>query len=174
MRISRSPIGREAYRTALVASSLASSSVTSAQPDRPHSARVARVCSRAQGTADGRQPSARRSVNGQAEEPTALPSAGPDPFSLADPPTVQQILEAAGFADVAFTDVHEPVYYGPDVAAALDWARSFACTNNVLKQLDPAAPVRAAGRLREVLAARLSNDGVWFDSRAWIVAARHR
>ena len=51
----------------------------------------------------------------------AVASAGPDPFSLADPPAVTGILEAAGFADVAFTDVHEPVYYGPDVAAALNW-----------------------------------------------------
>jgi hypothetical protein len=63
-----------------------------------------------------------------------------------------------GFADVAFTDVHEPVYYGPAVAAALDWIRGFACTNNVLKQLDPAAAARAAGRLREALAAHLSDD----------------
>jgi hypothetical protein len=31
-----------------------------------------------------------------------------------------------------------------------------------------------AGRLREALAARLSNDGAWFDSRAWIVTARRR
>jgi hypothetical protein len=30
---------------------------------------------------------------------------------------------AAGFADIAFTGVHEPVYYGPDVAAAVDWIR---------------------------------------------------
>jgi ubiquinone/menaquinone biosynthesis C-methylase UbiE len=109
-----------------------------------------------------------------AEEPTALPSAGPDPFSLADPPTVQQILEAAGFADLAFTDVHEPVYYGPDVAAALNWVRSFACTSEVLKRLDPAAAARAAGRLRQALAAHMSDDGVWFDSRAWIVTARRR
>ena len=109
---------------------------------------------------------------GAAEEPVAIPSGGPDPFSLADPPTVKQILEAAGFADVAFTDVHEPVYYGPDVAAALDWVRSFACTSEVLKRLDPAAAARAAGRLREALAAHRSDDGVWFNSRAWIVTAR--
>ena len=106
------------------------------------------------------------------EGPEATTSAGPDPFSLADPPTVTQILEAAGFADVAFTDVHEPVYYGPDVAAALDWVRGFACTNNVLKRLDPAAAARAAGRLRQALAAHLSDDGVWFNSRSWIVTAR--
>jgi ubiquinone/menaquinone biosynthesis C-methylase UbiE len=109
-----------------------------------------------------------------AEEPVANPSGGPDPFSLADPPTVKEILEAAGFADVAFTDVHEPVYYGPDVTAALEWVRGFTCTSEVLKQLDPAAAAGALGRLREALAAHLSDDGVWFNSRAWIVTARRR
>jgi ubiquinone/menaquinone biosynthesis C-methylase UbiE len=108
-----------------------------------------------------------------AGEPVAIPSGGPDPFSLADPPAVKELLEAAGFADVAFTDVHEPVYYGPDVAAALGWVHGFACTGEILKRLDPAAAARADGRLREALAAHLSDDGVWLDSRAWIVTA-HR
>jgi len=109
---------------------------------------------------------------GAAEEPVAIPSGGPDPFSLADPPTVKEILEAAGFAGVAFTDVHEPVYYGLDVAAALDWVRGFTCTSEILNRLDPAAAARAAGRLREMLSAHLSDDGVWFNSRAWIITAR--
>ena len=90
----------------------------------------------------------------------AVGSAGPDPFSLADPPAVQAILEAAGFAGVTFTDVHEPVYYGSDVPAALDWVRGFACTREALDRLDPAAEARADGRLREMLAAHLSGDGV--------------
>ena len=60
----------------------------------------------------------------------AVGSAGPDPFSLADPPAVTGILEAAGFADVTFTDVHETVYYGPDVAAALDWVGDYAYTSD--------------------------------------------
>jgi SAM-dependent methyltransferase len=98
--------------------------------------------------------------------------AGPDPFSLADPPAVKGILEAAGFADVTFADVREPVYYGPDVAAALDWVRGFACTSEVLGRLDPAAAARALGRLREMLAAHMSGTGVWFGSRAWLVTAR--
>jgi ubiquinone/menaquinone biosynthesis C-methylase UbiE len=106
------------------------------------------------------------------EEPVAAATAGPDPFSLADPPTVKQILGAAGFAGIAFTDVHEPVYYGPDVAAALDWVRGFTCTRNVLNGLDPAAAARAVKRLREMLAAHLSDDGVWFNSGAWIITAR--
>jgi SAM-dependent methyltransferase len=107
-----------------------------------------------------------------AEGPMALPSGGADPFSLADPPAVTEILEAARFADVAFTDVREPVYYGSDVAAALDWVRGFTCTTEVLKGLDPVAEARAVRRLREVLAAHAGDDGVWFNSRAWIVTAR--
>jgi SAM-dependent methyltransferase len=109
-----------------------------------------------------------------AEGQMALPSGGPDAFSLADPPAVTEILEAAGFADVAFTDVREPVYYGPDVAAALDWVRGFRCTTAALNRLDPATAARAVGRLRAALAAHTSANGVWFHSRAWIITAcRH-
>ena len=104
--------------------------------------------------------------------PAAIAPPGLDPFSLADPPTVEGILQAAGFADVTFTDVQEPVYYGPDVAAALAWVRGFTCTNEVLKRLDPAAATHALDRLREALAAHLGDNGVWFTSRAWIVTAR--
>jgi SAM-dependent methyltransferase len=109
---------------------------------------------------------------GAAEGPGATPSGGPDAFSLADPPAVTEILAAAGFIGVTFTDVHEPVYYGPDVTAALGWVRGFTSTNELLKRLDPAAAARALRRLREALAAHRSDDGVWFNSRAWIVTAR--
>jgi ubiquinone/menaquinone biosynthesis C-methylase UbiE len=109
---------------------------------------------------------------GGAEGPVTCASEGPDAFSLADPQTVKQILQAAGFAGVVFTDVQEPVYYGTDVATALDWVRGFLCTTEVLKRLDPAAATGAVERLREALAAHLSDDGVWFNSRAWIVTAR--
>jgi SAM-dependent methyltransferase len=104
----------------------------------------------------------------------AVASEGLGAFSLADPPTVTGILEAAGFAGVTFTDVREPVYYGPDVAAALDWVRGFRCTSDILDRLDPPDAAGALGRLGEMLAAHLSDDGVWFDSRAWIVSARRR
>jgi SAM-dependent methyltransferase len=109
---------------------------------------------------------------GAADGPMALPSGGADAFSLADPSAVTEILEAARFTDVAFTDVREPVYYGPDVATALGWVRGFTSTSEVLESLDPAAAARALGRLRETLAAHTSDDGVWFNSRAWIVTAR--
>lgn len=112
----------------------------------------------------------RRSLGG-AQEPAAA-SAGPDAFSLADPPTVERVLGAAGFVDVAFTDVHEPVYYGPDVAAALDWVRGFACSRETTTGSDPATAARALRRLGETLSEHLRDDGVWFDSRAWLISAR--
>jgi hypothetical protein len=87
---------------------------------------------------------------------------------------VTKILAAAGFTDITFTHVYEPVYYGVDIAAALDWIRGFTCTSEALKGLDPVAEECAVGRLRETLAAHTSDDGVWFNSRAWIVTARRR
>lgn len=107
-------------------------------------------------------------------EPVAVAAPGLDPFSLADPPATEAILEAAGFAGVTFTGVHEPVYYGPDVDTAVDWVRGFAATTETLRRLEPAAAVAALGRLREALAAHLGDDGVWLGSSAWIVAARRR
>jgi hypothetical protein len=115
----------------------------------------------------------RRSLEGF-EEPAAVAPTGPDPFSLAEPATVEGILDAAGFAEVTFTDVNEPVYYGPDVAAALGWVCGFTRTDGVLKRLDPAGAERALERLRETLAAHAGGDGIWFDSCAWIVTARRR
>jgi len=115
----------------------------------------------------------RRALAGPEGSPAAASAApGPDPFSLGDPPAVTEILEAAGFAEVTFTDVDEPVYYGPDVATALDWVNGFAITKDALSRLDPAAAARAEGRLREMLAAHLSGTGVWLGSRAWVVTAR--
>jgi ubiquinone/menaquinone biosynthesis C-methylase UbiE len=98
----------------------------------------------------------------------------PDPFSLADPATTERVLETAGFTDVAFTAVHEPVYYGPDVAGALDWVRGFSCVKDVLEPLDRASTERAGKQLIHTLAAHARGDGVWFDSSAWIVTARRR
>jgi ubiquinone/menaquinone biosynthesis C-methylase UbiE len=98
--------------------------------------------------------------------------AAPDHFSLADPATVRGVLDAAGFADVTFTDVHEPVFYGRDVAAALEWVRGFASTMELLDRLDSPGSELALERLRKTLAEHASEDGIYFDSRAWIVKAR--
>jgi SAM-dependent methyltransferase len=114
----------------------------------------------------------RRALTGSDRPPAVTPDRW-DPFALADPTTVETILRAAGFTGIALADVAEPVYYGPDVAAALDWVRGFAGTKRLLARLDPGAARGALARLRDMLTDRLSDDGVWFASRAWLVTA-HR
>jgi hypothetical protein len=64
------------------------------------------------------------------------------------------------------------MYLGPDVSAALDWIRGFACTREALDRLDPDAAARALGRLRVILAEHNGARGVRFGSRAWIITAR--
>lgn len=101
----------------------------------------------------------------------AQPSAA---FSLADPATTKGILEAAGFADPTFQDVREPVYYGDSVEAAMDWIGQFQIARDALRSPDAAAAERERTRLRDIVARHRRDDGVWFDSRAWIVGARCR
>jgi ubiquinone/menaquinone biosynthesis C-methylase UbiE len=98
-----------------------------------------------------------------------LSERGPDdPFSLADPATVRSILGSAGFAEINFSDVNEPVYYGRDSASAFDFVSGFLMTKELLTGLDASS----IGRLRDVLTEHETDRGVWFDSRAWIVTAR--
>ena len=95
-------------------------------------------------------------------------------FSLADPAVTEGILDAAGFADATFQDVHEPVYYGDSIEAALAWIGQFQTTREALRSLDAAAIEREQARLREAVAQHQRDDGIWFDSRAWIVSAHCR
>ena len=95
-----------------------------------------------------------------------------EPFSLADPTHTQRILTAASFADVGFTAVHEPVYYGPDPDAAYDAVLGLRHASDLLASLDLATAEEALDRLRATLVAHHAGSGVHFDSRAWIVTAR--
>ena len=110
---------------------------------------------------------------GREESPVPVPGAR-EPFWLADQDTVEAILGAAGFGEVTFTDVHRPIYYGPDVAAALEWVGGFSSTRELLTRLGAAAAEQALERLREALAAHAGDRGVWFDARSWMIEARCR
>jgi SAM-dependent methyltransferase len=102
----------------------------------------------------------------------AAPAPVLDPFSMADPEVVRDMLAKAGFVDVAIADVHEPVYYGPDATAAFHLVRDMKEPRDLLARMDSATAERALIRLRELLTAHETNEGVLFDSRAWLVTAR--
>ncbi|WP_238173717.1 class I SAM-dependent methyltransferase [Kribbella speibonae] len=94
------------------------------------------------------------------------------PFSLGDPEVVRGILTSAGFGEVAFGEVRERLYYGPDVEAAYENVLQLREPLALLAELTPSDAERARTDLRAMLAAHGSGDGVLFDSAAWIVTAK--
>lgn len=100
------------------------------------------------------------------------PPSGPSAFSLGDANTVAGILRAASFVDVAFEEVHEPVCYGPDVESAVGFVSRFSNVASAVASRPAGERERVLGLLRDVMAAHRTRDGVWLDSRAWIVTAR--
>src|SRR3954447_15050170 len=108
---------------------------------------------------------------GAAQSP--LPRAGP--FSLGDAQAPARILERAGFDEISFEDVHEPVLYGHELDAALAIVRRFQSTSAALASLNEREAASAVERLRGMLAAHHSDEhGVALDSRSWLITARRR
>lgn len=93
-------------------------------------------------------------------------------FSLSDPAVATGLLTAAGFTSIGFAEVDEPVFYGSDVDAAYDAVIDFGFAQEVLAGLAAAEAEKALQRLRDLLEAHLTPEGVQFGSRAWIITAR--
>jgi SAM-dependent methyltransferase len=106
--------------------------------------------------------------------PAAPAASDVDPFSLADPAAAQRILTSAGFVEVGFAAVREPVYYGATCDAAYDAMLRLWHVRDLVTDLDSSTADDARGRLRAMLRGHDTGDGVLFDSSAWIVTARWR
>ena len=107
---------------------------------------------------------------GEAAQPSPP---GADPFSLGDADATADILERAGFDALRFEGVHEPVLYGHDIDAALEFVRGFQDTSAALASMSRGDSAHAVDRLREMLAAHYSDDrGVVLDSRSWLITGR--
>ncbi|MFI5615168.1 class I SAM-dependent methyltransferase [Amycolatopsis sp. NPDC051903] len=93
-------------------------------------------------------------------------------FSLGDPAVVTELLTTAGFTGIDVTDLAEPIWYGADPDAAVDAVLPLRLTRDVLDQLSGTDRDLALDRLRSVMVAHHTPDGVWFGSRSWLVTAR--
>jgi SAM-dependent methyltransferase len=116
-----------------------------------------------------------RAIDAALGDAVQPPPPGADPFSLGDAEATARILEGAGFVDMRFDDVHEPVLYGHDLEAALAFVRGFQDTSAALASLGDGDAARTVERLHETLAAHYSDErGVVLDSRSWLITARRR
>jgi SAM-dependent methyltransferase len=114
-----------------------------------------------------------RSIDAALGDAAQPPQPGADAFSLGDAEATAGVLERAGFDEMRFEDVHEPVLYGRDLDAALAVVRGFLATSVALASLSDGEAARTVERLRETLAAHYSDErGVVLDARSWLITAR--
>jgi SAM-dependent methyltransferase len=102
----------------------------------------------------------------------APPPEAPGPFSLADPQRTRGILEQAGFTDVEIRPLAEPMWFGRDADAAVEFIRGIA--GWMLEGLDEQARADALRALHRTAEAHLTDDGVEFGSATWLITARRR
>jgi ubiquinone/menaquinone biosynthesis C-methylase UbiE len=107
----------------------------------------------------------------RALRPEAAPCTNAAAFSLGERNATTRLLAAAGFTAVDFAEVHEPVFYGADIDAAHAAIVALFLAEDGPAGTDPQTD-RKLHRLRVMLETHLTGEGVFFDSRAWIVTAR--
>jgi SAM-dependent methyltransferase len=96
---------------------------------------------------------------------------GPGPLGLSKPDKVRPLLAKAGFVDVSFTSVEEPMDYGRDADEAFGFASNTNAARAMLQDLDDRARADALARLRSVFEAAMTPDGVRIESAAWLITA---
>jgi SAM-dependent methyltransferase len=101
-----------------------------------------------------------------------MPAAGaPGPFGLADRDHTNGILTAAGFEDIGFEKVEEPIYLGADADDAFSFVSTLGMTRGLTHDLDDAGRAAALEALHTSLREHETSDGVLFRGSAWLVTA---
>lgn len=102
------------------------------------------------------------------------PAGAPGPFGLADPTLTQRVLTDAGFVDVSFDEVAEPIRFGEDADDAFSFVSTFGITRGLTQDLDEARKAAALDALHATLVEHETDDGVLFGGSAWFIRARTR
>ncbi len=112
----------------------------------------------------------RRALAVGRELPTP-PVGVPGPFGLADPDDVSTILTAAGFEQVECQAVEEPFFAGTDADDAVAFLGRGGVVRGLLQGLEPSDRERALDAFRATMASHEGEEGVRFDSAAWLISA---
>jgi SAM-dependent methyltransferase len=98
------------------------------------------------------------------------PVAAGKAFSVSDPSMTSGLLETAGFTTIEFSEINEPVFYGPNPESALATIQTFENVKNALNR--PAATAEIRARLLDMLEEHQTPHGIQFGSRAWMITGR--
>jgi SAM-dependent methyltransferase len=108
----------------------------------------------------------------------ALTGARPTPetrpsqmFSLADPDTIDDVLTAAGFADVVATPTPHALWFGADAAAAARFYARSGPVRATIEQTPGLDEARAEELLEQALRPHAGPDGVRLAGEHWLVTA---
>ena len=101
--------------------------------------------------------------------PMPLPGA-PGPFAQSDPATVEPLLAAAGWSDLAFEPLAQPIWLGRDADQGTRW--QLGQSGWLLHGTNQAQRTAAAANLHALFAAHQTPDGVELGSAAWLITAR--
>ncbi len=101
----------------------------------------------------------------------APPFGGPGPFGLADVDGVKQTLTGAGFSDVVFTSIDEPMILGADAEDAWNFVRTMGIFRGLTNGLDDDTRAEAVAKLRTMLVDHETADGVRLESASWLITA---
>jgi SAM-dependent methyltransferase len=100
------------------------------------------------------------------------PPEAPSPFALASPDRVRGILGEAGYDDVGFEPIDEPIEIGRDLDDAYAFTQTMGLVEGLSHDLDEAARAEAMDNLRTLLARHEAPDGVLLGSSAWLITAK--
>jgi len=97
----------------------------------------------------------------------------PGPFAFADPRRVRDILEDAGFRDVALegVDLSLDIAIGRGIEAAVETATGMGPTSRALKDQPPELREAATAAIRAALEQHQVGNAVTLDGAIWIVTA---
>lgn len=99
-------------------------------------------------------------------------SAGPGPFSLADPGEVRALLTEAGLVQVELAEVDEPTWMGADGDDTLAFLQRTEMSQILMADVDDEQAARAWAAVARALDERAGPDGVRLQGSAWLVTAR--
>jgi len=102
---------------------------------------------------------------------------GPGPFSMSDEPTVRQMMEIAGYDDIAFQRVDAPVLIGHDVRDAVAFQLAIGPAGEVFREAGEEAE-RKRDQIEAALAEAIrrqttSQEGIVMPSSSWVITARN-